>query len=180
MYDDKKRNFVRVDSELMFSVKKIEAIPEIWLRTSSVYLTKTALDIPVHKESIENEEMFRLIYSALGQITDELRTIKERLGIEDALLYKKELNISGGGISFFDEREFAKDSIVECSIVLPLELPMMVKAVAKIVGESVYHPEKKAFFYQANFVLIDNDDRELIIRYTFKRQRELINQGKNK
>ncbi len=175
-----RRNYVRVDTTLRYHYEKIDSVPEVWGRTSTIYLTRTYVDIPTFTDKMETEDLFRLLYSALGEIKDEISSMKERLGLKTERMMSHRINISGSGASFWDDsKKLEKGDKVLFTVVLPLELPLMVKSVAEVVNEPTHDPEIGGYRHKLRFVLIDPEDRELIIRYTFKRQRELINLKKH-
>lgn len=176
---EKRRNFVRVDANLLFSCNKIEELPNNWSRTSTVYLTKNYVDISSHSEHLETEDMFKLLFAAVGEIRDELDIIKKKLDLPVERLDTHKLNISGSGISFDSDDDYEINDLVLLKIVLPLELPVQVHVIGKIVDDSTYEADTKTLRHNVSFFIIHEDDRELIIRYTFKRQRELINLKKN-
>ena len=71
---EKKRDFARVDSSLYFAYKIIDEEPLDWTRTATVYLTKNYVNLTTHTENMEFEDMFRLLYAALGEINDEIQS----------------------------------------------------------------------------------------------------------
>ena len=170
-----RRSFARVTAELYLSYEKLEKVPESWNRTSTVYLTKTSVEISSNGEHLETQDIFQLLYSALGEIKDELREIKSGMGLKSDHMDKNKIDISGAGVSFFSDQIYKKGDIIEIGVVLPLEMPVLIKAVGEIVGDPQKNSENNQYFYTIQFNTISRDDRELIIRYTFKRQRELIN-----
>jgi hypothetical protein len=171
---DSKRDYVRVEAVLKCSLEKITEVPSAWARSSTVYLTKNAVDISgSYTDHMEPEDMFKLIYAALGEIKDELRAIREKVGLPTEKIDEMQLSLSGSGISFKSDGAFKEGDILLITLVLPLELPLLVKSVGTVLksddsGKCV-----------VDFTLIDPEDRELIIRYSFKRQRELIKIKRN-
>ncbi len=170
-----RRNFVRVDSELLFAVEPVAHLPAHWQRTAKMYLTDFDGAFKLKTDTPGEEDVLRMLVASLGEIRDELRRISEKLGIETSQLVRRPINISGSGFSFWQTSKYKKDTILQLSAVLPLDTPVLVKAVGTVVDDPLYDDAYKMFRHKVNFEVIHEDDRELIIRYTFKRQRELIN-----
>jgi hypothetical protein len=175
---EQRRHFVRVDTSILMSTKEILEIPKMWGHTATLYLTSNEVNFSFNNDSIETEDMFKLLYGALGTINDSLNEIKEALNLDVDFMKKQQVNISGSGISFFKDKPFKEGTNLIVSMVLPLELPILVKAVGKVVNSPKKDEKTGKYFTKVTFDLIHTDDRELIVRYTFKRQREIINLNK--
>ncbi len=177
---EQRRHFVRVDSDILVSSKEISEIPEFWGHTATLYLTSNEVNFSFNNDSIETEDMFKLLYGALGTLNDSLNEIKASLNLEVDMMKKQPVNISGSGISYFRGTQLNEGTLVVVSMVLPLELPILVKAVGKVVNSPRKDAKSGKYFTKITFELIHSDDRELIVRYTFKRQREIINLNKER
>jgi len=165
-----RRNFARVEASLYFSYKQIDEAPTNWHRTSTVYLTKNYVDIPVHSENFDSEAMFKLLYAALGEIKDDIREMKQKLGVvSKPAMEISSVNLSGSGIGFYSDKALKQGDLIKISLVLPLELPILVKVVGEVVENPYLEDENRGQLHNIRFVAIDDDDRELIIKYTFKR-----------
>ena len=86
-----------------------------------------------------------------------------------------EVNISGSGMSFITTEHVGAGALLEIEILLPLYSGTIIGLIAKVVRSDVVgRDEAPQFETGVRFEAINEDDRELIIRYVFKRQRELL------
>jgi len=176
--DDNKRAFTRVEARIYFGYASLKVLPQHWGRTARLHLSRGATELPVATELSETTELFRLIHAALAEVKEDLELIKAHLGMEEPRLRRREMEISGSGLSFRGPAEFAPGQLLLLSLVLPFELPILVRAVGEVIES---RPEgEKGSRHRLRFVLIHEEDRELIVKYTFQRQRELININRGK
>lgn len=171
--DDNKRAFTRVEACIYFGYAPLTVLPQHWERTARLHLSRGAAELPVATEPSETTEFFRLIHAALAELKEDLQLIKAHLGMEEPHLRRREMEISGSGLSFRGPAEFTAGQLLLLSLVLPFELPVLVQAVGEVI-ESRPDGEQDCR-HRLRFVLIHEEDRELIVKYTFQRQRELIN-----
>ena len=98
---------------------------------------------------------------------------------------KKNVNISGAGISFTAPEEFpagAKLKLKMCFSSYPYTILSAIGEVVRVIKEDI--PEKdgkpvrvqKEFPTAVRFVTIDENTREMIIHHVFNKQREIIKQ----
>jgi len=131
---------------------------------------------------IQRRDYFRLEYS----LPIEYRKIE----YEDVLKYKKSRrygnqsfhggvtkNISGGGICVLLNEEFEVNQFLECR--LSLENDKEIIFVGRILRCNKMDNYTEYFRYEAGMVyeIIDDTDKEEIIRFIYKKQRELRNRG---
>ncbi len=91
---------------------------------------------------------------------------------EEAKVTGTVLDISGGGIYAVTKKDLEKGDVllVELSVSGEFELR---DVAARVVRKTMANPERKLLGYGMEFINIDEKDREKVIRYVFKRQREL-------
>lgn len=172
-------SYVRVSAKILLNIEEIKTMPLNWGRTSTVHLSKTNVEISPHADSFSTEELFFMLYAAIGELKEEIVKIKEKLEIPSSEKMKeKKVEISGSRIIIYEPTPRDYDKIYKLTFVLPLNLPLKLQVVAKLDERPHKEPKTDLYVNNFKFKLISDDDRELIIRYTFKRQRELINIGK--
>jgi len=172
--DENKRAFTRVDACIYFGCSPLSHLPRHWNKTARLHLSRGTAEFPGTVDLSEPAGMFRLIHAALAEVKEDLQLIKNHLGIEESSLQRREMEISGSGLSFSAPEKFPTGQLLLLSLVLPFELPVHVQAVGEIIG-SPEQTNDREFLNRLRFVVIHEEDRELIVKYTFQRQRELIN-----
>ncbi len=177
--DENKRAFTRVEACICFGCTPLDELPRHWERTARLHLSRGAAELPVTTDFSEAADMFRLIHAALAEVKEDLRRIRAHLGIEETLLRRREVEISGSGLSFRGAEQFSAGQLLMLSMVLPFELPILVRAVGELI-ESHEAAGMDERLNRLRFVVIHEEDRELIVKYTFQRQRELINISKGR
>lgn len=172
--DENKRTFTRVDARIYFGYSRLSHGPQHWEKTARLHLSRGSEEIPACVDISEASGMLRLIYAALAEVKEDLQLIKAHLGIEEAFLQRQKMQLSGSGLSFDGNVTFRSGQLLLLSLVLPFELPILIRAVGEIV-DGGGQPSHGKLLNRLKFVVIHEEDRELIVKYTFQRQRELIN-----
>jgi len=103
---------------------------------------------------------------------------------EQVVILSRTCNISGGGMMLsldldsLEETEFSVDAVLDLNIEIP-ELEQPIKAIGRIVRcEEKKSPNSgNELCLGLKFTLIEEKDRDQIISYVFKRQRELRKLG---
>jgi len=105
---------------------------------------------------------------------DRILDILEDKRAEKYAVSKNEnVNISGAGIRFIADQAFSIGDIIALRIFLPLATQTQIDVLGEV--RKVTESEKKGrYCIAAKFIELSEDDREMIIRYVFKRQREII------
>lgn len=89
------------------------------------------------------------------------------------------IDISASGINMLVPEKLQKETILELSIEPPIYPPFCIIALGKVRRVNLTrNKEKSGYVISTNFVAINEDDREELIKYIFKRQRELISSKK--
>ncbi len=88
-------------------------------------------------------------------------------------------NISGAGIRIRAKGEFELDAYYELKILLPILPVRLIRTLGKVVRvNKVTENGGSLSEVSFRFEIISEEDRETIIHYTFKRQRELLREKK--
>jgi c-di-GMP-binding flagellar brake protein YcgR len=103
----------------------------------------------------------------------QLRWVKDlSLPPEEAKITGTVLDISGGGIYAVTKKELEKGDVFLLELSIPEELNLKDIA-SKIVRKTLANPDRKLWGYGVEFLNIEEKEREKVVKYVFKRQREL-------
>jgi len=113
------------------------------------------------------------IFLSLGKIENEISKIKTLLKSVDIskLISGQIVDLSGTGLRFFSAKLFKAGEKMK----LNLTLPFKEKVSVDLVGEIVWADDKKTDLgYESALKFVDIREKEesLIVKYTFKRERE--------
>ena len=90
------------------------------------------------------------------------------------------IDISASGISMLIPEELKKETILELSIEPLIYPPFRIIALGEVTRVNLTrNKEKSGYVVSTTFAAINEDDREELIKYIFKRQRELISSKKH-
>ena len=91
-----------------------------------------------------------------------------------------EVEISGAGLKFISSSPMKVGDYAELRIYLPVEPVLAVTALAQVVRrEPLAEHTEGAFGVAMRFVTIHEFDRDLIVKFIFKRERELLRQKRD-
>jgi hypothetical protein len=126
----------------------------------------------------ETEEIdLKLLYKLIYQANLKIDYIMEMLESKDTDRYDsagtKYVNISGSGIKFISNQLFSVGDIIALRIFLPLASSTWMTVLGE-VKSSVGTSQKSEYLTAVRFMGLSEDDRESIIRYVFKKQREIL------
>ena len=180
------RSLLRVDAFIALEYKKIS--DEDYFKKRGKY---------IHGISHADDEYFLSPGSQTGELLEqqpaippefmsEIRSIHRKLDFIIKLLEKSDtenifsrepenINISGSGLKFHTCNKFKVGDYLEIKLVLPMFSNIIIEVIGRVVRvvEQTGTCDSKTET-AAKFVAINEDDRELVIRYIFKRQRELL------
>ena len=89
-------------------------------------------------------------------------------------------NISGAGLRFKVKEPFELGAFYELKMLLPILPIRLIRALGKVVRvNEVIENGDRLFEVSFGFELISEEDRETIIHYTFKRQREILREKRS-
>ncbi|NOY53554.1 MAG: PilZ domain-containing protein [Deltaproteobacteria bacterium] len=89
----------------------------------------------------------------------------------------REVNLSGGGLRLVLPQQLSPGEKIGLEITLPMFPPIplfTIAEVTRVVPEKTSKEGTPVFATALKFIEIDEDDREMIIRYVFKRQRHTL------
>jgi hypothetical protein len=129
-------------------------------------------EIPFTRESLFNNPIIwdinrkldLLIHMYLGDDFMEIMRTPQR-----------EVNLSASGIRFITRESFQPGDLVEVSLILPMAPLLYIQLVGDVLRlKPVTSSEVSRYAVAVRFLQVENDTKEDIIRYLFKRQREVL------
>lgn len=171
-----RRKHIRVDNILNVDYKKISQENYIKYKDKPIIIYKNIFGEPFKTPEIE-EVNLKLLYELIYQTNLKMDRILDIL--EDgrtekyAVSENENVNISGAGIRFVADQAFSIGDIIALRIFLPLATQTQIHVLGEV--RKVIESERKGkYFIAVKFVELSEDDREMIIKYVFKRQREIL------
>jgi hypothetical protein len=87
----------------------------------------------------------------------------------------KDVNISASGIRFISEKSFEKGDVLEIHLILPMVPLLFISLVGEVTRQkTVTSSRTQRYAVAAQFVRVDAETKDDIIRYLFRRQREVL------
>ncbi|MCD6153292.1 MAG: PilZ domain-containing protein [Syntrophobacterales bacterium] len=174
-----RREHVRVDDILKVDYRKIsqedyercEGNPEIIFKNTFGEPLKTP-----EIEEADSELLYKLIYQANLKIDRILNILESRDTERYVSAGSEGVNISGAGMRFVANRSFSIGDIIALRVFLPLTHGTCVTVLGKVTSSEESGPGNR-YNVSVRFVELSESDREIIVRYVFKRQRELLRLG---
>jgi len=128
-------------------------------------------EMPYTKEGVFNQTLWEinrkldlLIHIVLA---DEFRSLMKTS--------PKDINISASGIRFISERSFLVGDLLELHLILPMVPLLFTSLVGEVIRQKVVtSTQAERYAVAVRFAQLDNDTKDDIIRYLFRRQREVL------
>ena len=87
----------------------------------------------------------------------------------------RHVNISASGIRFISGDSYEKGDLLEINLILPMVPLLFIRLVGNVVRvKPVTSYETRRYAVAVRFIHIDPESKDDIIRYLFRRQRELL------
>jgi hypothetical protein len=88
---------------------------------------------------------------------------------------QKDVNLSASGIRFITKESFEPGDLLEVSMILPMAPLLYIQLMGDVLRmKPVTSAETSRYAVAVRFLQVDSDTKEDIIRYLFKRQREVL------
>jgi len=179
------RSHLRVDAYIIFTYKKIsqeEFSEQKGKYTQNIYPDGERYFYTPY--SFLRDDSESLSEAVPPDIANELNSIHKKLDIILKLLMRSEekniynekpcaVNLSGSGLKFLTDDDIRVDDYLDIKMVLPISSGILIELLGEVVRCVSIKDEKKNEI-AVKFAAINEDEREIIIRYVFKRQRELL------
>lgn len=185
------RSHLRVNSYVILNYRIISG--EDYIEQKNRYIQNISHDTEenLYKSKIFSGEDLDLTteYSS-AEILNEIRMLNKKMDFIINHLIKPdvksildedqtEVNLSGSGVKFISTDNLKPRDFLDMKLVLPLSTGIVINFIAEVIrvvkpagNKSQENPKSSEI--AVKYVAINEDDREMIIRYTFKRQRELL------
>ncbi len=184
------RTHLRVDAYMIFryrpiSYEEFQKKRNLFIQTQTHKSDEQSV-LPSRFINDDNELQTMLppeLISEIQSIHRKLDFIIKILGqtSEDTIFNREPtaVNISGSGLRFRCNENLNPGSFLEIELVLPLSSGILIELIGEVVRcTELHNPEEgggdERYDVGVNFAAINEDDREYIIKYVFKRQRELL------
>ncbi len=171
LYEEERRSFFRVDDAFPIKIKRVGKL--------AVH-SPGFLFPPSDKKADEPGTVLQDsgLVPLLQEINNKLDFLLNTLVLKDAGALNEEataVNISASGIRFEIDEKFEPGDVVELKMLLPSYPPMAVQAFGEVTRVKVLEREGgNAYDTAIEFAEMTDEVREEIIRYTLRRQREII------
>ena len=170
------RKHIRVDNILKVDYKKISKEHYAKYKNKPIVIYKNifgeSFKVP-EIEEVNLKLLYELIYQTNLKLDLVLNILEDRNSEKYAVSENENVNISGAGLRFVADRAFSLGDIIALRIFLPLATRTQINVLGEV--KKVIESDKKGkYFIAVKFVELSEDDREIIIKYVFKRQREIL------
>lgn len=184
-----RREFKRVECSLLMKYEVVlpeeEEDAKYFVLNEPIGLEQNLREVEKDLGNVENSEEFKLllkhIYKNFGELSNKLDLILNKLeGRPEKSPFREchVSNISGAGFVFNDDVELKKGNILKVIFEFAHLQLSSIKCLVEVVRcherEKRISPKTPKFVYAVKVRLIKEEDREKIIKYVFKRQRELL------
>jgi len=87
----------------------------------------------------------------------------------------QDVNISASGIRFIADKPYDVMDILEVGMILPMVPLLFIRLAAQVIRvKTLTHKERECYSVVARFIEIDQESKDDIVRYLFRRQREML------
>ena len=175
------RKHVRVDDVLKVDYGKISQQDYKRYKGKPEIILKKIFGKPFEAPQVENVSL-KLLYEFIYQANQKIDRILDMLESKDTEKYEsvnnESVNISSSGMKFIANQSFSIGDIVALRIFLPLVSKTWINILGKVVSVTESGAENR-YEVTVKFEELPESDRDIIIGYVFKRQRELLRRTSN-
>jgi hypothetical protein len=181
---DDRREYFRIKDRLAIEARVItdDEFEELEnsIRYNPTQVIDKSYDMHFLRESISNDEKEK------SQVLSYLVMIDKKLDMLIDFLYKPkkeelfhtsymEVEVSGNGVRFFTDLEIHGGDYTEIRIVIPRFPYPKITALSQVLrGEECFVNEIKYWEVITRFIVINEEDRDLLINYIFVKDRERL------
>jgi hypothetical protein len=181
---EERREYFRVKDFIPLRARKVETEESSELRRKigcGTRLKKEDLDglnlliEKVAKKAQEGDELFlflSLMDKKLDMIMEQLLAGKKGHG-EDNLNHE-EVEISGSGMKFYPKERFEVGDLIAVDLFLPVFGVPKIPILCQVVRAGEEHGKQRRHYVAVKFIDINEEDRELLIKYLFRKERERL------
>ncbi|BCB96093.1 pilus assembly protein PilZ [Dissulfurispira thermophila] len=162
------REFSRVDAYVPFAVRLVppEERPNIKSKISGEAVLaefQTLTDV----EDKVLSDWLKMLNAKLDSIISMLTFQREGFGS----LPFEQINISGGGLSFSSKDRYKIGDVLEIKMLIPMMPPVALYIYGEVVK---VEPQANSCVTGVKFIAMDEDIRDEIVKFVFRRQREML------
>jgi len=175
-FRENRRGYARVDDLLRVDYRKIspEEHDRYGINPDGIFKNIFGeLPQTPEIEEVNLELLYKLIYQANLKMDRILAILESRDTDRYASVGTEYVNISGSGMSFIANQGFSIGDTIALRIFLPLVSSTWITVMGTVKSSTALSP-KNGYRTAVHFTGLSEADREMIIRYVFKRQRELL------
>ncbi len=170
-YEEERRSFFRVDDAFPVKIKRVGKLS---VRSPGFLSRLSDKKIDEMGTGYQENDLVPL----LQEINNKLDFLLNTLVLKEAGVLNEEagaVNVSASGIRFEIDEKFEPGDTVELKMLLPSYPPVAVLTFGEVTRVKVIEREGSSVYDTAiEFVEMTDEVREEIIRYTLRRQREII------
>lgn len=162
------REFSRVDAHVPFSVRVVppEERPNIRAKISGETILAEFQTLTELEDKLLSDWL-KMLNAKLDSIINMLTFQREGFGS----LPFAQVNISGGGLGFNSREKYNQGDVLEIKMILPMMPPVALY----IYGEVVKIEQQiNSYAIAVKFIAMDEDIRDEIVKFVFRRQREML------
>lgn len=162
------REFSRVDAHIPFEVRVVPPGERSSVRSKVAGDAVLAefRSLPDLQDKLLSDWM-KMLNMKLDAVINML--IFQREGF--ASLSFNHVNISGGGLSFASKDKYGQGDVLEVKMMLPMMPPMALYVYGEVVK---IEAQANGFMIGLKFIAMDEEIRDEIVKFVFKRQREIL------
>lgn len=162
-----RREYSRVDAHLPFGVRVVppDEHEGLWSKISNQAPREIGGMPEVKDEALA--EWLGTLNRKLDLVLNMMTQQKEGF----SSLTMKQVNISGGGLSFSSRESYNKGDVLEIKMVLPLPVPVSVTIYGDVVAAE---KRDELFEIGVKYSAMDDEIREEICKFVFHRERQII------
>ncbi|HEX8948992.1 MAG TPA: PilZ domain-containing protein [Dissulfurispiraceae bacterium] len=162
------REFSRVDAHIPFGVRVIpkEEQKNLHSKISGDAMVTEFRELPDLQDKLLSDWM-KMLNTKLDAIINML--VFQREGFSS--LPFNHVNISGGGLSFWTKERFTQGDVLEVKMMLPMMPPVAMYVYGEVVK---IDPQGPSSMIAIKFIAMDEQLRDEIVKFVFKRQREIL------
>ncbi|MCX5815090.1 MAG: PilZ domain-containing protein [Proteobacteria bacterium] len=188
MTETEKREYFRIEDRLSIRLRIIThdefmAIEDT-VRFSSAKTAGDLKEIQFLKGIVTNEEKEKEQLYTYLQVIDKkldimLDYLSETTDTGPYITKYLKVDISGSGIGFVSDIEMKEGEYVEIKVVLPIYPHLKITTLCRVLRSETRKKDDKQFWEVAlGFLVINDNDKDLLINYIFMKEREMLRHKK--
>lgn len=172
-----RRNHARVDDVLKITYSQVQhGIYRQNIKKPHI-IFEQAFGETYKLPEIENINL-EILYELLHRLNCKVDRILEIIDNKNVKKFSpasfENINISASGMRFKTDEHFPVGCIIAIRLILPLTMEIPLNILGEVVVSDGKTDEDGKYVISVKFINLSRDDEEIITKYVFKRQRELL------